>query len=62
MESINIQLQENPVLGKPGKAFKQPDYYFHPDEDFKEDRDWGKQKTVAFKAISSPADNLKYKP
>lgn len=29
-----------------------PAYYFHADEDFREDRDWGKSKMIASKAIS----------
>lgn len=26
---------------------KTPNYYFHPDEDFKEDYEWGKNKLIS---------------
>lgn len=26
--------------------FKTRDYYFHPDEDFREDKDWAKKKST----------------
>lgn len=29
-----------------------PGHYFHADEDFREDWDWGKQKEIASKALS----------
>lgn len=41
------------VIGKSGKG-----YYFHADEDFREDWDWGKQKVVASKTISKPVNKL----
>lgn len=39
-----------------GKAFVKKDkgYYFHADEDFREDWDWGKAKVIASKTISRP--------
>nr|WP_294871023.1 hypothetical protein [uncultured Pedobacter sp.] len=58
MERINIEPQEKLEIQKSGKTFKQHDYYFHPDEDFKEDRDWGKQKTVVSKTISKRTSQL----
>jgi hypothetical protein len=58
MEGINIELQENLGIQKSKKTFKQYDYYFHPDEDFKEDRNWGKQKNVVSKTISKPTNQL----
>lgn len=35
-----------------------PGYYFHADEDFREDFDWGKRKTVAAKAGAKPANKF----
>ncbi|SMC87641.1 hypothetical protein [Pedobacter africanus] len=35
---------------KPGRAIRfstTPAYYFHPDEDFKEDYDWGKNRMLS---------------
>ncbi|HMI01403.1 MAG TPA: hypothetical protein VK541_02925 [Pedobacter sp.] len=29
------------------------DYYFHADEDFREDREWGKTKSTTIKASTS---------
>lgn len=34
------------------KVINKRGYYFHPDDDFREDLDWGKQKVLASKAIS----------
>ena len=28
------------------KASRRPSYYFHADEDFREDRDWGKNQAM----------------
>ncbi|WP_160292096.1 hypothetical protein [Pedobacter lusitanus] len=33
-------------------------YYFHADEDFREDWDWGKSKMLASKAISKPVNKF----
>lgn len=33
-------------------------YFFHSDEDFREDWDWGKAKVIASKAISRPANKF----
>ena len=47
----------------PGKySFsKKPVYYFHADEDFREDREWGKEKSkeraVRNSSMSQAADN-----
>jgi hypothetical protein len=35
-----------------------PNYYFHPDEDFREDWDWGKRKEIASKAITKPKNQF----
>lgn len=35
-----------------------PGYYFHADEDFREDWDWGKKKVVASKTISKPVNKF----
>jgi hypothetical protein len=35
-----------------------PGYYFHADEDFREDWDWGKKKVAVAKAISKPASKV----
>lgn len=35
-----------------------PGYYFHADEDFREDWDWGKSKMIASKSISRPANKF----
>ncbi|WP_316815134.1 hypothetical protein [Pedobacter nyackensis] len=43
--------------GKPGLK-KGKGYYFHADEDFREDWDWGKSKVIASKAISKPANKF----
>jgi hypothetical protein len=47
-------------MGLPGdgKIINKKGYYFHSDEDFKEDWDWGKQKVVASKAISKPSNKF----
>ena len=34
------------------------DYYFHADEDFREDWDWGKSKVIASRAVSKPANRF----
>lgn len=52
---INKQLKTN----KPGLK-GEPGYYFHADEDFREDWDWGKTKAMASsKRISQPVSKLK---
>jgi hypothetical protein len=33
-------------------------YYFHADEDFREELDWGKSKMIASKAISRPVNKF----
>ncbi|NQX54541.1 hypothetical protein HQN86_13030 [Pedobacter panaciterrae] len=35
-----------------------PGYYFHADEDFREDWDWGKSKMIASRASSRPVNKL----
>lgn len=35
-----------------------PGYYFHADEDFREDWDWGKKNTIASKAVSKPLNKF----
>ncbi len=46
---IKMQKQTKPTsTAKQGPR----DYYFHPDEDFREDWDWGKAKKIAGKALS----------
>lgn len=35
-----------------------PGYYFHADEDFREDWDWGKQKVIASKALSKSTNKF----
>jgi len=40
------------------KVVNKKGYYFHSDEDFKEDFDWGKQKVIASKAISKPSNKF----
>lgn len=45
-------------IEKPGlKSGKE--YYFHADEDFREDWDWGKAKVIASKAVSKPGNRFK---
>lgn len=36
----------------------EPEYYFHADEDFREDRDWGKSRVIASKVISKPMNRF----
>lgn len=35
-----------------------PGYYFHADEDFREDWDWGKKKVVVAKPILKPVNKF----
>lgn len=35
-----------------------PGYYFHADEDFREDWDWGKKNVIASKAVSKPLNKF----
>ncbi len=46
-----IKLNKLGLKGNPG-------YYFHADEDFREDRDWGKSKITASKAVSKPLNKF----
>jgi len=50
---INKQIK----MGKPDLKGK-PGYYFHADEDFREDWDWGKQKMIASKAITKSTNKF----
>ena len=52
MKSFNSKPQEEAKLKSAIKLSNSPKYYFHPDEDFKEDWDWGKDKVTASKALS----------
>ncbi|WP_084291800.1 hypothetical protein [Pedobacter nyackensis] len=45
-------------LPEDDKIINKKGYYFHSDEDFKEDFDWGKQKVIASKAISKPSNKF----
>lgn len=54
---FNKQVRFNAVHLK-----RTPGYYFHADEDFREDWDWGKAKVVAAKAVSKPVNKLEIKP
>ncbi|WP_316813708.1 hypothetical protein [Pedobacter heparinus] len=44
-------------MEKPGEKGN-PGYFFHADEDFREDRDWGKQRRIASKAISKSSNKF----
>jgi hypothetical protein len=45
---------KKPAQNKIKYAFsKKPVYYFHADEDFREDWDWGKEKTQERASIST---------
>jgi len=50
---INKQVKTNKLDAKGARG-----YYFHADEDFREDWDWGKSKVVASKAISKPVNKF----
>jgi hypothetical protein len=58
MKSFNVKQKENAKPKNDAKLTNGPRYYFHPDEDFKVDWDWGKDKTIASKAISRPANQF----
>ena len=50
MKSLNDKQKEESKLKTAVKLTNAPKYYFHPDEDFKVDWDWGKNKAIASKA------------
>ena len=58
MKSFNVKQQRDARLKAAAKPTNGPKYYFHPDEDFKVDWDWGKNKTIASKALSKPANQF----
>lgn len=53
IDRINKQTKIDKTGLKRGSA-----YYFHVDEDFREDWDWGKRKMIASKTISKPANKF----
>jgi len=48
---ISKRIKPDKVAEKTG-----PGYYFHADEDFREDWDWGKSKMIASRAPSKPGN------
>ncbi|WP_316811675.1 hypothetical protein [Pedobacter heparinus] len=51
--TVNKRIKTN----KPGLKGN-PGYYFHADEDFREDWDWGKSKMIASQAVSKPLNKF----
>lgn len=41
----NNKMAQRPATGK-AKLFSKPAYYFHADEDFREDRNWNKNEAA----------------
>lgn len=52
-----IKMNKPVKISKPGLK-GDPGYYFHADEDFREDWDWGKTKITASKALSKPVNKF----
>nr|WP_157247078.1 hypothetical protein [Pedobacter panaciterrae] len=46
-----IKMEKTGEKGSPG-------YYFHADEDFREDWDWGKQRRIASKSITKSTNKF----
>ncbi|MHA4893771.1 hypothetical protein ACXZ1K_03390 [Pedobacter sp. PWIIR3] len=44
-------------ISMPSSKFN-PKYYFHADEDFREDWGWGKSKTIASNVVSRPVNQF----
>lgn len=42
---MEVKLNEKKAV-KANRGFKRRNYYFHPDEDFREDHTWGKTKSA----------------
>ncbi|MBB5436411.1 hypothetical protein HDC92_000075 [Pedobacter sp. AK017] len=54
---MKSKVRENKPIKNIGTSkYGNRDYYFHADEDFREDRDWGKTKTTTVKALAKPTD------
>lgn len=54
MEDQQEQFSHDPrdTENNENEAIKKRAYYFHADEDFREDWDWGKEKMTASKALT----------
>ncbi|ETZ22393.1 hypothetical protein [Pedobacter sp. V48] len=57
MKSTVIKKAKAPTPGSAVPLSKTPAYYFHPDEDFKEDYDWEKNR-VSLKKNTHNTDKI----